>query len=107
MEEEKVSNESKPWLFKKGNKLGQGNPYAREQARLKKVLFKCLKPKALEAMWTKMLALAADGNVAAARLICDYGYGRPKPYEGPEDSNGQQQIVLNLSGDINGNKTAS
>lgn len=67
-----------PSPFVKGNKLGQGNPQLKHLAQLRRDVNKALGGGALARVMAKMVALAEDGDVQAAKLCLAYGLGQPK-----------------------------
>jgi len=63
--------------FTQGNPGGAGNPYARQVARLRKLLLDRLTDEQLAAIADKFIALAQEGDVPATRLLFSYTLGQP------------------------------
>ena len=63
--------------FLKGNRGGPGNPHARQVALLKSALHEALTEDGIAAVARAMLEKAKQGDVAAARLLLEYGIGKP------------------------------
>ncbi len=71
--------------FLPGNKLGRGNPHARQHAALREALLAAVTPDDLQAVVRGLLEQAKQGNVPAARELLDRVLGRagPSPDEQP------------------------
>jgi len=65
--------------FAPGNKGGPGNPYARQSALLKRVFLEEGEPRRIRRIARKLLDLAEQGNVQAAKIVCNYCLGKPTP----------------------------
>jgi hypothetical protein len=65
--------------FVKGCPGGPGNPYVRQVARLKSALYEALTQDDIRAVVQRMRDKALAGDVAAARLLLEYGLGKPLP----------------------------
>jgi hypothetical protein len=63
--------------FAKGNPGGPGNPYARQVARMRVRALDSVSGDDVEAILSKMVQLAKQGDVPAARLVLQYTLGRP------------------------------
>jgi hypothetical protein len=63
--------------FAKGNPGGPGNPYARRVAKLRHILLHVVREEDIQALMKKLLELATNGDVAAARLVLHYTLGKP------------------------------
>ena len=63
--------------FSKGNKFGQGNPYARHVARLRASLIESVGDDGLADIVQGMVIAAKGGDVAAAKLLLSYLLGKP------------------------------
>jgi hypothetical protein len=63
--------------FAPGNAGGPGNPYARQVAELKKAFMELGTREEVLAIGKKMIALAKDGNVQAAKFCYSYWLGKP------------------------------
>ncbi len=72
--------------FLPGNKLGRGNPHARQHAALREALLAAVTPDDLQAVVRGLLEQAKQGNVPAARELLDRVLGRaaPAPEEQPQ-----------------------
>lgn len=62
--------------FKPGNPGGPGNPQIRKLAEYKKAIHQAVKLKDLKEVIQKLLELAKDGDVQAARLILERCLGK-------------------------------
>jgi len=63
--------------FAKGNPGGPGNPFARQVAALRRVLLEAVSPHDLRGIVSKMVELAKEGHVAAAKIVFEYTLGKP------------------------------
>jgi hypothetical protein len=70
--------------FSRGNKAGPGNPYARRVALLRRAMLSIVKPNDMRAIIVKMILLAGEGDVAAARLVLQYTLGKPAETVDPD-----------------------
>src|SRR5262249_44369489 len=70
--------------FAKGNLGGPGNPFARQVARVRRMMFEVGTDEELRAVISKLYALAREGNVAAIKLVLAYPIGRPAPAPDPD-----------------------
>lgn len=72
--------------FLPGNKLGRGNPHARQTALLRETLLAAVTPDDLHAVVRGLIEQAKQGNVPAARELLDRVLGRaaPAPEEQPQ-----------------------
>ena len=68
--------------FTKGNPGGPGNPYARQVARLRRLILQCVTDADLKAIIRALVQKAREGDVAAAREVLMRVVG--KPPEGPD-----------------------
>lgn len=57
--------------FLPGCKPGPGNPYANRVAKLREAGWKSVKPSEIKHVFRKLLLLALQGDVSAARLLLD------------------------------------
>jgi hypothetical protein len=62
--------------FGKGNSFGKGNPQLKRMHALRAKLLDCATDEDLERIVKKLAALAAAGDVAAARLYLEYVVGK-------------------------------
>jgi hypothetical protein len=86
--------------FAKGNPGGPGNPFAREVAAMRRAFMNRVSAKDLEDIADKMVALAKDGNVPAAKLILSYRIGKPLPARDPDHLNEHESEVFMGEGKI-------
>jgi hypothetical protein len=78
------SNHDARGRFTNGNKAGSGNPYARRVAMLRRAMLRVVQPNDLQAIIVKMILLAGEGDVAAARLVLQYTLGKPTESVDPD-----------------------
>ncbi len=62
--------------FSTGNPGGPGNPFAPQVARLRGALLRAVAEEDVQAVVAKLVELAKDGNVPAAREVLDRALGR-------------------------------
>ncbi len=70
--------------FARGNNGGPGNPFARRVALLRKLVLEVVSAEDLEAIVRKLVELAREGDVAAARLVMGYTLGKPAEAVDPD-----------------------
>ena len=70
--------------FARGNAGGPGNPYARQVAELRRELLARCTPERLGKIADRMMELAEEGNVSAAKLIFQYVLGKPHEAVSPD-----------------------
>ena len=70
--------------FAKGNSGGPGNPYARQVVELRLELLERCTPERIGKIAEKMMELAEEGNVQAAKLIFQYVLGKPMDAVSPD-----------------------
>ncbi|MSQ95198.1 MAG: hypothetical protein EXR98_11670 [Gemmataceae bacterium] len=70
--------------FSFGNKGGPGNPFARKVAALRQALLDSITPEDIQDVATRLLDLAKDGKVQAAKLLLAYTIGKPQPAPEPD-----------------------
>jgi hypothetical protein len=70
--------------FAKGNAGGPGNPYARQVAELRRELLLRCTPERIGKIADRMMELAEEGNVSAAKLIFQYVLGKPHEAVSPD-----------------------
>lgn len=63
--------------FSKGNRGGPGNPYARQTARLLKVIRDAVSVEDLHSITRKMVEMAQNGDTAATKILFSYVVGKP------------------------------
>jgi hypothetical protein len=71
--------------FARGNKFGPGNPFARKCAALRSALVRRMEEEHMEKLADKLVAMALEGDLAAARLVLQYAVGRPAAAVDPDD----------------------
>jgi hypothetical protein len=69
--------------FLPGNKLGRGNPHARQHAALREAMLSAVTVDDVHAVVRGLIEQAKQGNVPAARELLDRLVGRPGP--GPDE----------------------
>src|SRR5262249_59893105 len=74
----------------KGNPGGPRNPFARQVAKLRKVIIHRLTEEDLLAIPEALLAKAKEGSVGAAKLLLAYGIGKPASAPDPDRLDGQE-----------------
>jgi hypothetical protein len=60
-----------------GNRHGQGNPQHRRMAELRAAMLDEVQPADVQELTRKLIGLAREGDVAAARLVLEYALGKP------------------------------
>ena len=70
--------------FRKGNRGGPGNPFARQIARLRKVLLDAVSEADLVEVIEMLKRKAKEGDVAAAKLLLSYSIGKPVEPPNPD-----------------------
>src|SRR5271167_4274963 len=70
--------------FRKGNRGGPGNPFARQIARLRKVLLEAVSEADLVEVIEMLKRKAKEGDVAAAKLLLSYSIGKPVDPPNPD-----------------------
>jgi hypothetical protein len=63
--------------FAPGCPGGPGSRLQRRQAKLRKALLQAVDPDAVRAVAARLVALATDGDVSAAKLLLSYCVGKP------------------------------
>jgi len=76
--------------FARGNPGGPGNPFARQVAKLRKVIINRLTEEDLLAITEALLARAKEGSVGAAKLLLAYAIGKPASSPDPDRLDGQE-----------------
>lgn len=80
--------------FAPGNKLGKGNPLGRRMTHMRMVFMSAVTELDIQMLAKSMLAAANAGDVAAARLICEYNLGKVKPVDDEKDDEARQALVI-------------
>ena len=70
--------------FATGNKGGPGNPFARRTAAMRKAFAEAVTEEDLAVIARAMKEKAAQGDVAAARIVLSYAAGKPGPSPDPD-----------------------
>src|SRR5262249_2272658 len=70
--------------FVRGNKGGPGNPYARKMASLRQAMLDAVTDEDMAEVTRAVLAKAKKGDLEAARLLYQYGQGKPPPAPDPD-----------------------
>jgi hypothetical protein len=70
--------------FARGNPFGSGNPHARQVAALRRAVYSAVTEKDIQAIAHKLLEMAQEGDVAAAKLLLAYTVGQPAPTVDPD-----------------------
>ncbi len=63
--------------FGLGNRYGKGNPTLKKIGAMRRAVFEAVTAEDLEAIFTKLVALAKTGDLAAARMVVEYACGKP------------------------------
>ena len=63
--------------FAPGNKCGRGNPLAKRVGRLRSAMIEAVTDDDMRAIIVKLVELAKDGDVTAAREVLDRCLGKP------------------------------
>ncbi|MFO0864961.1 MAG: hypothetical protein U0744_09970 [Gemmataceae bacterium] len=88
------SHKSHAGRFKNGNRGGPGNPFARRVAKLRQAMLEECAEEDLRELTRAMLNKAKQGDVAAARLICQYSLGKPAKTADPDRVDEDELSVL-------------
>jgi hypothetical protein len=70
--------------FAKGNPGGPGNLFARRTAAMRKAFSEAISLDDLETLAKQLMAEALKGDKAAAKLVLQYGLGKPAPQPDPD-----------------------
>src|ERR1700712_2980483 len=70
--------------FAPGNRGGPGNPFARQVAELRQAILDRLTVESASEIADALIAKAKTGDVAAARLLFQYGLGKPSKAVEPD-----------------------
>jgi hypothetical protein len=70
--------------FTKGNSGGPGNPFARQSAAIQRVFRSVVSEEKALALALKLMDMALEGNLVAAKLLLSYGVGRPQQAANPD-----------------------
>jgi hypothetical protein len=67
--------------FTPGNRVGKGNPFAAECARLRSAMIQAVSDDDVSTIIKAVVAKARNGDLAAAALVLDRVLGRPAPHD--------------------------
>ncbi|MFO0846785.1 MAG: hypothetical protein U0797_31210 [Gemmataceae bacterium] len=70
--------------FARGNPGGPGNPFARRVAQMRSLALEAVPDEDLTAILKKMVELAKEGDVPAAKLVLQYTLGKPVSQPHPD-----------------------
>src|SRR5262249_42163902 len=70
--------------FAKGNRSGVGNPFARQVAGFRAAILQATTHEDTKAITKKLIEMAREGNLAAAKLLLAYTCGRPEQTPDPD-----------------------
>jgi hypothetical protein len=70
--------------FTRGNKGGPGSPFNRRVAALRQLLLERVSDDDLAAIVDRVVEMAKEGDLAAAKLVLSYTVGRPAPVVDPD-----------------------
>src|SRR5262249_55055882 len=70
--------------FAKGNRGGVGNPFARQVAGFRAAILQATTHDDIKAITKKLIEMAREGNLAAAKLLLAYTCGRPEQTPDPD-----------------------
>ena len=78
--------------FAKGNSGGPGNPYARRVAQMRSIIAAEFTDEDVHQVLRKLVEMAKNGDLAAAKLLLSYAVGRPvEPACDPDHVDAQEQ----------------
>ena len=63
--------------FGPGNRAGRGNPHAKRAQKLRSAVLYAVKPNDIKQVIEKLVELAKDGDINAAKLLFDRALGKP------------------------------
>src|SRR5262249_32222496 len=70
--------------FAKGNRAGVGNPFARQVAGFRAAILQATTHEDIKLITKKLIEMAREGNLAAAKLLLAYTCGRPEQTPDPD-----------------------
>jgi hypothetical protein len=76
--------------FQVDNPGGPGNPFGRQVARNRQLLFAYFTEEKVLALFNKLETMAAEGNVAASNTLMKYLVGKPAPVVNPDRVNHEE-----------------
>lgn len=80
--------------FAPGNKMSRGNPFTKRQALYRIEFAKAITPLQMQAFAQRMYELAMLGEMQAARIVCDYLLGKPKPLDDTKSDDAAKPSVI-------------
>jgi hypothetical protein len=83
-QEQTATGRNKAGQFQEGCRPGPGNPFSKRVAALRKALLESVSEADLARVGQKLLALALDGDIAAAKLLLHYTVGKPTEAVDPD-----------------------
>ena len=86
--------------FRKGNRGGPGNPFARQIARLRKALLEAVCEADLVEVIEMLKRKAKEGDVAAAKLLLSYSIGKPVDPPNPDTLDLEEFSILVKNHDV-------
>jgi hypothetical protein len=93
-----VEGHGKDGRFIKGNQCAAGrslNPHARRQAALRAIVAEVVDETRLRKIIDKLATNAEDGDLDAARFLCNYLLGRPGPAPDPDRLDLEEWLLAN------------
>jgi hypothetical protein len=85
--------------YRKGNKGGPGNPFARQVALLRKAALEAVSEEDIRGIMHALKEKALAGDIAAAKLVLAYGAGKPTPSPDP-DTLDQHEFRTHLNNNL-------
>ena len=70
--------------FTAGNKGGPGNPFGRRLASMRQAILRAVSEEDVKQVMKKLVQLATEGDVAAAKLVLQYAVGKPQAVLEPD-----------------------
>ena len=61
--------------FMQGNNCGRGNPHGQRVAQLRTAMYQAVTADDMQAVFTKLVSMAKDGDLTAAKLLLDRCFG--------------------------------
>jgi hypothetical protein len=72
-----MSDRNANGTFRTGHRLSHGNPFSKQLCEMRSLLYARVTPEEFHAILDRMIALAQDGNVPAAKLLIEHLCGKP------------------------------
>src|SRR5436309_1013640 len=70
--------------FSEGNRGGPGNPFARKVAELRQAFLEAVSAQDIKEIALVVRAKAQSGDLAAVKILLQYGLGKPEPVKDPD-----------------------